>query len=242
MEGDSSEPCVKRREFRGAPEICRPLPDHRHHPKKVSETFRPMTSRAARSTREILDFKVSKPTPHRKTIADLDEIFKSSAYLWETLSDPQTGKSDEPGHAAVGKVLSNGKGFWEYLAQPDQEYRQKRFDMAMRASESFFPPKIFLQAYDWQSLPNDAPVVDVGGGIGSVSMTLAKEHPNLKIIVQDQAYVVENGTKLRRTHIGLGKAQFPDALNSGRVKFEVHGFFKPQPKGSRRFPSDSRYT
>ncbi|KAM6499102.1 S-adenosyl-L-methionine-dependent methyltransferase [Amanita muscaria] len=153
----------------------------------------------------------------------LDEIFKSSAYLWETLSDPQTGKSDEPGHAAVGKVLSNGKGFWEYLAQPDQKYRQKRFDMAMRASESFFPPKIFLQAYDWKSLPNDALVVDVGGGIGSVSMTLAKEHPNLKIIVQDQAYVVENGTK-------VWEAEFPDALNSGRVKFEVHDFFKPQPQ------------
>ncbi|KAM6499069.1 S-adenosyl-L-methionine-dependent methyltransferase [Amanita muscaria] len=153
----------------------------------------------------------------------LDEMFKSSAYLWETLSDPQTGKSDEPGHAAIGKALSNGKGFFDYLAQPDQKYRQKRFDMAMRATQSFFSQTIFLQAYDWKSLPNDALVVDVGGGVGNVSMVLAKEHPNLNIIIQDQAYVIENGTK-------FWEAELPDALNSGRVKFEVHDFFKPQPQ------------
>ncbi|KAM6499091.1 hypothetical protein JOM56_004599 [Amanita muscaria] len=74
----------------------------------------------------------------------LDEMFKSSAYLWETLSDPQMGKSDEPGHAAIGKALSNGKGIFDYFAQPDQKYRQKRFDIAMRASQSFFFTQDFL--------------------------------------------------------------------------------------------------
>ncbi|KAM6499092.1 hypothetical protein JOM56_004600 [Amanita muscaria] len=45
-------------------------------------------------------------------------------------------------------------------------------------------------------------------------MVLAKEHPNLNIIVQDQAVVVESGTK-------VWEAKLPDALTSGCVKFEV---------------------
>ncbi|KIL66630.1 hypothetical protein M378DRAFT_160640, partial [Amanita muscaria Koide BX008] len=153
----------------------------------------------------------------------LDEIFKSSAYLWETLSDPQTGKSGEPSHAPIGRALSNGKGFFDYLAQPDQKFRQKRFDTGMRAVHSLLSHKTFLQAYDWQSLPKDALVVDVGGGVGTVSMTLAKEHPNLKIIIQDQPGVVENGIK-------VWEAELPGALKSGRVKLQAHDFFKPQPQ------------
>lgn len=48
-------------------------------------------------------------------------------------------------------------------------------------------------AYDWKSLPQDALVVDVGGGIGSASLALAKDHFNLKIVIQDRQPVVENG-------------------------------------------------
>ena len=50
--------------------------------------------------------------------------------------------------------------------------------------------------YDWSSLHKESPVVDVGGGIGTVSMTLAKMHPQLKIIVQDREQVVKDGPKV----------------------------------------------
>ncbi len=48
-------------------------------------------------------------------------------------------------------------------------------------------------AYDWKSLPQDALVVDVGGGIGSAPLALARDHSNLKIVIQDRQPVVENG-------------------------------------------------
>ena len=41
-----------------------------------------------------------------------------------------------------------------------------------------------------------AQVVDVGGGIGTASLALAKEFSNLNIVVQDRLPVVENGIEV----------------------------------------------
>jgi hypothetical protein len=54
-----------------------------------------------------------------------------------------------------------------------------------------FPP-----AYPWASLPKDAVVVDVGGGIGSAALLLAQNHPHLRIIVQDLPEVAANARKV----------------------------------------------
>ena len=53
-------------------------------------------------------------------------------------------------------------------------------------------------AFDWKSLPTNALVVDVGGGVGSVSMALARECPDLRIVVQDRPGVVEDGIQASR--------------------------------------------
>jgi len=82
---------------------------------------------------------------------------------------------------------------------------------------------IVLQVFDWKSLPTNALVVDVGGGVGSASMTLARQCPDLRIVVQDRPAVVENG-------IQLWEHEMPAALSSGRVKFEAHDFFTTQPQ------------
>lgn len=39
-------------------------------------------------------------------------------------------------------------------------------------------------------------VVDVGGGIGTASLALAKEFSNLKIVIQDRRPVVEDGIEV----------------------------------------------
>ena len=52
-------------------------------------------------------------------------------------------------------------------------------------------------AYDWKSLPVNALVVDVGGGIGTASIALAKEFSNLNIVIQDRLPVVEEGIEVR---------------------------------------------
>jgi tRNA G46 methylase TrmB len=47
-----------------------------------------------------------------------------------------------------------------------------------------------LQGTAGNSLPEGSLVVDVGGGVGSQSLTLAKHHPQLRFVVQDRESVV----------------------------------------------------
>jgi hypothetical protein len=54
-----------------------------------------------------------------------------------------------------------------------------------------------IVGFDWKSLPAGALVVDVGGGIGSSTMRLAKAYPNIKFIVQDLAKVLNDGIDVR---------------------------------------------
>src|ERR1700760_1207382 len=56
----------------------------------------------------------------------------------------------------------------------------------------------WIAVFDWKSLPANALVVDVGGGVGSVSMILARQCPDLRIVVQDRPGVVENGIQASR--------------------------------------------
>ena len=49
-----------------------------------------------------------------------------------------------------------------------------------------------LLGFDWAGLPAEALVVDVGGGIGAQSMTLAKNIEHLRFIVQDREPVLKD--------------------------------------------------
>lgn len=54
-----------------------------------------------------------------------------------------------------------------------------------------------IQAFDWKSLPNNAVVVDVGGGVGTMSMILARNRSHLQIVVQDRQIVTDDAIKVR---------------------------------------------
>jgi hypothetical protein len=48
--------------------------------------------------------------------------------------------------------------------------------------------------YDWDRLPEGSLVVDVGGGVGSQSLMLAKHHPQLRFVIQDRESVLGDAT------------------------------------------------
>lgn len=60
--------------------------------------------------------------------------------------------------------------------------------------------------YDWKSLKKGDLVVDVGGGIGSTAIHLAKAYPDLRFVIQDRASVVPDGIKVCfSTYSGSGR-------------------------------------
>jgi ubiquinone/menaquinone biosynthesis C-methylase UbiE len=50
--------------------------------------------------------------------------------------------------------------------------------------------------FDWQSLPKGSLVVDVGGGVGSQTLTLAKKYPHLAFVIQDTEATRPNAVKV----------------------------------------------
>ncbi|KAM6501362.1 S-adenosyl-L-methionine-dependent methyltransferase [Amanita muscaria] len=149
----------------------------------------------------------------------LDEHFKSSAFQWEAIRDPEIGKGGDPANAPFGVGVSGGKDFWSWVEHPDRAYSHRRFDIAMRGLLDNTP----VIAMDWKSLPQNTLVVDVGGGVGSATLAIARAYPHLKVIIQDRAPVVENGLE-------VWKKEFPEAIQSGRVQFQVHNFLTAQPQ------------
>ena len=51
--------------------------------------------------------------------------------------------------------------------------------------------------FPWASLPPDALIVDVGGGVGGAMMSLYKAFPHLRFAVQDTAKVIEIGHQVQ---------------------------------------------
>jgi protein-L-isoaspartate O-methyltransferase len=46
--------------------------------------------------------------------------------------------------------------------------------------------------FDWNGLPRDSVVVDVGGGVGSQTAVLAKAFDHINFVVQDRPTVIED--------------------------------------------------
>lgn len=74
------------------------------------------------------------------------------------------------------------------------------------------------ESFPWGKLKGT--VVDVGGGSGKVSLTLAKQFPALSFVVQDSADMHAAGQSLLTGEI------------RNRVTFMQHSFFEPQPVGN----------
>jgi len=137
------------------------------------------------------------------------------------LKDPKVKFSDAPGDCSFNQT-HGGLSLWEWLGLEENTEYRKMFDIAMATHGKLHPPEALAKAYDWASLPEGSYFVDVGGGMGGVTMGLLKAYTGLEGIVQDLPDAVSNGRK-------WFSEVLPDALTSGRVTFEVHDFFEPQP-------------
>ncbi|KAF8581832.1 S-adenosyl-L-methionine-dependent methyltransferase [Ramaria rubella] len=166
-----------------------------------------------------------------------DEFFKSAAYMTENSMDPKTKHSWDPSEASFQRALNTNKLFFPWL---EETGRVKRFGIAMVGAFQSEAPDAILQAFSWESLPDDSLIVDVGGGIGSCTLKIAKTHPHLRVIVQDRPVVVRVAEGVGSYLLSipdsdyslinqLWKGELPHAVTSGRVQFQAQDFFNPQP-------------
>lgn len=81
----------------------------------------------------------------------------------------------------------------------DARNRAGRDHIGRRAPSPFFRFS-FLKyhiGYDWSQLPAGSKIVDVGGGIGHVSLTIAKHYPHLRVVNQDLSQPIEISKAVR---------------------------------------------
>ena len=146
----------------------------------------------------------------------LDISLKSSSHLTETLLDPEFAHAYEPNKAAFNKAYNVKEVAWSWLERPENRLNLIRFGAAMNGSKNASPANAILggsvtfccthctlpshlrtsnfAGYDWERLPEGSLVVDVGGGVGAQSLTLAQHHPQLRFVIQDRESVLGDAT------------------------------------------------
>ncbi|KAI1140497.1 putative O-methyltransferase [Hypoxylon sp. FL0543] len=177
--------------------------------------------------------------------------YAASSALPEALNDPIRGPSHDPELAPWTLAVGTELPFFEWMnqkvpksqaalekaspgaargtyraveASPDEELVPKddaKFYNLYLAGNSKSLGSPHLYDFPWKELGN-ALVVDVGGGVGSFDLQLARLYPELRFIVQDQAVATEQG-------FSMWQQEYPEALESGRVKFVTQDFFEPNP-------------
>jgi len=75
----------------------------------------------------------------------LDEGFKTSSVLTETLLDPQIGHASDANKAAFNKAYNTDKDIWNWWELPGNEIRIARFGVGMGSVSRMTPPEALLE-------------------------------------------------------------------------------------------------
>lgn len=89
-----------------------------------------------------------------------------------------------------------------------------------------------LTGFDWSSVPSGGILVDVGGGLGHISMEVAKIRPDIHVVLEDRPPVVDRAKIVCSCHfrsfilfIGylytmkFWKENLPGNIASGHIHF-----------------------
>ncbi|KAF1850335.1 O-methyltransferas-like protein [Cucurbitaria berberidis CBS 394.84] len=141
----------------------------------------------------------------------LDEFFKAASETIDSIKESPLVTDGERN----AFVTRHGTPLFKFYQQDAR--RAARFASAMagvsRLERHFESLK---ESFPWDQI-SKGKVIDVGGGSGHMSVSLARAFPNLELIVQDSLSMLSSAAQ----------NDFSD-LN-GRVTFMPHDFFTPQP-------------
>ncbi|KAJ8588308.1 S-adenosyl-L-methionine-dependent methyltransferase [Rhizopogon salebrosus TDB-379] len=148
------------------------------------------------------------------------DFSKYATVLYETMTDPEFASSREVDKAPRGFALrKDGRtdSYWEAIKN-DAEWRDV-FHKGMFGLQEIFGAPAVLHQYPWHNVSS---VVDIGCGVGAISMPLAKMFPHLSITNQDLPEII------REAQIRWEK-NATEALLGGRVEFLAFNFLEEVP-------------
>ncbi|KAG2342989.1 S-adenosyl-L-methionine-dependent methyltransferase [Suillus weaverae] len=148
------------------------------------------------------------------------EYPKYAAVLYETMIDQEFANSDKVEKAPRVFALrkegrNNSDDFWDM----DVESCVQIFQRAMMAYTDVMGSFTVLHYYPWDTVSS---VVDVGSGIGAMSIPLAKMFPHLRITNQDLPETIVQSRK-------SWEKNAPEALLDGRIEFVPINFLEESP-------------
>ena len=80
-----------------------------------------------------------------------------------------------------------------------------------------------ITEFPWKELGDGASVCDVGGGIGNITLQLAKAHPTLKLKLQDLP------ERILQAKNEIWPKECPEAIKENRIQFEPIDFLSESP-------------
>ncbi|TFY54971.1 hypothetical protein EVG20_g9490 [Dentipellis fragilis] len=172
---------------------------------------RPMTVSKDTFANNRLSIALHSSAPLADLIHFFDSVCTPLAWnnLYDALMDPANGPSEEPTVCAFS---------WGAKDTVFGHLQKHRFGRAMTAIQL----GAVHDFYPIGSLPPNATWCDVGGGVGGVLLPIAQAYPHLRLTLQDQPHVIEEGKK----HF---EQTCPAALQDNRISFVPLDFFKESP-------------
>ncbi|KAF7341413.1 S-adenosyl-L-methionine-dependent methyltransferase [Mycena venus] len=142
------------------------------------------------------------------------ESYASSQHLIEAFKDDSLAL--ERAAFTQEKIYNpEGKTYWDYNDENSERHDMFATAMAGSAQTNLWA---LLNDYPWGKL-GTATVVDVGGGIGSLSLPLLKKYEDLSVVIQDRESVIAQAENHWKTN-------YSTAIEDQRAVFQVADFFQ----------------
>ncbi|KAI3596151.1 S-adenosyl-L-methionine-dependent methyltransferase [Moniliophthora roreri] len=142
-----------------------------------------------------------------------DEGMRATAYLYETYTTEPRVPNETPLQRAYGVPL------FDWYNLPENKDKGERFNRAMVALGDVYGKGFLAKSYPWGEFSGECTICDIAGGNGHVTMRLLKKHPQFKVVLQDQAEVIEQAKE-------YWAKEHPQALADKRVEFVPFNFLE----------------
>ncbi|OJT06906.1 Sterigmatocystin 8-O-methyltransferase [Trametes pubescens] len=146
-----------------------------------------------------------------------EEVFRIMSHLSEWLLDGGLATNATNG-LPLALAYNTPLKYYEWVEQPGNEWRMARFGHSMNGTRHWELAENVVHGFAWNDLPKGSVVVDIGGGIGSVSVTLSQAYPHLNFAVEDRGPVAAIAREAWGT-------QHADLFESNRITFHTQDFF-----------------